>query len=122
MPLVALALGALVRWDRFAGTVSDPHRFTYFAFALVFLAYGAALSAQMLANFTAVLDLARPHERPTLVGLTNSLLGIVALVPMLGGLVVDRLGFDAVFVLAVLLALCALATSGLLAAPRRPLP
>ncbi|MCS7255041.1 MAG: MFS transporter [Thermomicrobium sp.] len=119
MPLLALTLGALVRWDRFLVLVSDVERFAFVSFALVFLAYGAALSAQMLANFTAVLDLARPNERPTLVGVTNSVLGVVALVPMLGGFVVDRLGFEAVFVLAIVLALLALTTSGLLASPRR---
>jgi len=119
MPLLALTLGALVRWDRFLVLVNDVERFAFVSFALVFLAYGAALSAQMLANFTAVLDLARPNERPTLVGVTNSVLGVVALVPMLGGFVVDRLGFEAVFVLAIVLALLALMTSGLLASPRR---
>ncbi|MCX2727923.1 MFS transporter [Thermomicrobium sp. 4228-Ro] len=119
MPLLAVTLGVLVRWDRFLSLIGDVERFVFIAFSLVFLTYGAALSAQMLANFTAVLDLARPHERPTLVGVTNSVLGVVALVPMLGGLVVDRFGFDAVFVLALMLALLALVTSGLLAGPRR---
>ncbi|MCX7623247.1 MAG: MFS transporter [Thermomicrobium sp.] len=119
MPLLVLALGTLSRWDRFIGAVGDTERFAFLVFAAVFLAYGAALSAQMLANFTAVLELARPAERPTLVGVTNSLLGIVALVPMLGGFVVDRLGFEAAFSLALFLSLLALATSGLLAAPRR---
>jgi MFS family permease len=73
----------------------------------------------MLANFTAVLELAHPEERPTLVGVTNTILGVVALVPMLGGLVVDRFGYSAVFTLALALSLLALLASGLLPASRR---
>ncbi len=122
MPLLALALGGLLRWDRFLLLGSWTDRLVFWTFAVVFVIYGAALAAQMLANFTAVLELAGPDERPTLVGVTNSLLGLVALVPLLGGLVVDRVGFEAVFVLALALALLALGTSGLLTFPSRKLP
>lgn len=108
----------MATWERIASLAGNSERVIFLAFAVVFVAYGATLSAQMLANFTAVLELARPDERPTLVGTTNSILGIVALVPMLGGVVVDRFGFPAVFLLALILTLLALATSGLLPRPR----
>lgn len=118
MPLIALGVHPLATWERIASLAGNSERVIFLAFAVVFVAYGATLSAQMLANFTAVLELARPDERPTLVGTTNSILGIVALVPMLGGVVVDRFGFPAVFLLALILTLLALATSGLLPRPR----
>ncbi|MCS7050021.1 MAG: MFS transporter [Thermomicrobium sp.] len=119
MPLIALSIHPLSSWERIVSRVGEPERAISIAFAVVFVAYGATLSAQMLANFTAVLDLARPDERPTLVGVTNTILGLVSLVPMLGGLVVERFGFPAVFLLALALTLLALASSGLLPGPRR---
>ncbi len=119
MPLIALGVQPLSRWERVTSHVGEPERVIFFAFAVVFIAYGATLSAQMLANFTAVLELARPADRPTLIGFANSILGVVSLVPLLGGLVVDRFGFTAVFLLALALAFLALLTSGLLPAPRR---
>ena len=119
MPLVALSMQPILDWERLVPRLDDPQRVVLVAFAFVFVAYGVTLSAQMLANFTAVLELARPDERPTLVGVTNTILGVVALVPMLGGLVVDRFGYSAVFAIALALSLLALLASGLLPASRR---
>jgi predicted MFS family arabinose efflux permease len=119
MPLVALGIQPILGWEHLVPRLDDPQRVVLVTFAFVFVAYGVTLSAQMLANFTAVLELAHPEERPTLVGVTNTILGVVALVPMLGGLVVDRFGYSAVFALALALSLLALLASGLLPASRR---
>jgi MFS family permease len=119
MPLVALGIQPILGWERLVPRLDDPQRVVLVTFAFVFVAYGVTLSAQMLANFTAVLELAHPEERPTLVGVTNTILGVVALVPMLGGLVVDRFGYSSVFALALALSLLALLASGLLPASRR---
>lgn len=121
MPLAAIGVQPLLAWDRLARYIEHPDRVVTVVFALVFVVYGATLAAQMLANFTAVLELARPDERPTLVGVTNTVLGFVAFIPMLGGYVVDRFGYTAVFLLSLGLSVLALIASGLLPR-RRPLP
>lgn len=119
MPIAVIGIQPLLLWGSFREAFGNPTRVVVIVFGIVFFLYGAAVSAQMLANFTAVLELARPDERPTMVGVTNTILGVVALVPLLGGVVVDWLGFAAVFVLAFVFSLLAVLASGLL--PRRPL-
>jgi len=72
-------------------------------FGLVFLLQGAYLAALGLATTTLLLNLAPPGERSAAIGLANTLAGLFAFSPVLGGYLADRLGFPALFLLAALL-------------------
>jgi MFS family permease len=69
-------------------------------FGLVFLLQGAYLAALGLSTTTLLLNLAPPGERSAAIGLTNTLAGLLAFSPVLGGYLADRLGFPALFLLA----------------------
>ncbi|MGC8968040.1 MAG: MFS transporter [Thermus sp.] len=72
-------------------------------FGLVFLLQGAYLAALGLSTTTLLLNLAPPGERSAAIGLANTLAGLFAFSPVLGGYLADRLGFPALFLLAALL-------------------
>ncbi len=83
-------------------------------FGLVFLLQGAYLAALGLSTTTLLLNLAPPGERSAAIGLANTLAGLLAFSPVLGGYLADRLGFPALFLLAALLyALALLLAKGL---------
>jgi len=71
-------------------------------FGLVFLLQGAYLAALGLATITLLLNLAPPGERSAAIGLANTLAGLFAFSPVLGGYLAGRLGFPALFPLAAL--------------------
>ena len=58
-----------------------------------------------------LLTVAPPAERATYIGFLNLILGIVIFVPVLGGVVVDILGYLVIFVASVALAGLALLAS-----------
>jgi len=66
----------------------------------VFLAEGLAVSAKGVASIVYVYDLAPPDRRPTYFGLANTLLGPLYFLPAIGGALVDRIGYMALFVAA----------------------
>ncbi|SDF31390.1 Predicted arabinose efflux permease, MFS family [Thermus arciformis] len=72
-------------------------------FGLVFLLQGAYLAALGLSTTTLLLNLAPPEERSAAIGLANTLAGLFAFSPVLGGYLADWLGFPALFLLAALL-------------------
>jgi MFS family permease len=112
MPLLALGLPPLLRWDTVAAWVPGGETAIQVGYGLVFVAYGVALSGQTLTNLTYALELAGPDARPAFVGLVNTVLGVVSFVPILGGSVADRFGFEVLFLLALVLALLAVLASG----------
>jgi len=77
-----------------------PGPATITAFALVFVLQGAALNGQSTAGHNLLLEIAPRNLRPTYVGLANSVLGVASFAPLLGGLMVDRLGFAPLFAVA----------------------
>ena len=99
VPLTATVFALL------AGTVDNTVLFT--SFTLVFIFSGLALGASRIVNNNMVLTIAPPTERATYVGFLNTVLGVVIFVPVLGGAMIDFLGFEVVFLLA--LAMAALA-------------
>jgi MFS family permease len=119
IPIIALTLPPLFNWGAFAGRVPGGEDAMFYLFGLIFVIYGAALSGQTLANMTYVLDVAEPEQRPAYVGLTNTILGFVAFVPVIGGLLVDSFGFEFVFIITFLVGFVAVVTSGLLHEPSR---
>jgi MFS family permease len=67
---------------------------------------------------TYVLDIAPDSERSAYVGLVNTFLGVVSFIPVLGGSLVDRFGFELLFLVAFLISLVGVLTSGMLHEPR----
>lgn len=118
IPILALALPPLLRWSPLENLVPGGNQALYYVFALVFVFYGMAIGGQTLANMTYLLDIAPEYERPTYVGLVNTILGVVAFVPIIGGTLVDLFGFQFLFLVAFLIAFAAVLASGALHEPR----
>jgi MFS family permease len=99
---------------RVAGfTVQSAGLLPAYVFSLVFLIAGSAQSGRGIGLMALLLDMAPDAERASYIGLVNTVLGFVSLLPILAGAVIDRIGFEPIFVLATLLLLCAyLATLG----------
>ena len=64
----------------------------------VFALLGGNTAGMILSGIMIVFEFAPPEQRPTYIGLNNTLVGIVAgLAPMLGGWLVGSLGYGALF-------------------------
>jgi len=101
-PLVPLVLGT---------------RLSYAAFAGQFVVEGALQSGILVSALSLSLDLAPAADRVLYVGFLNTALGIVSLLLLGGGFVVERWGLDAVFAPS---AACAALAALLIAAVRDP--
>jgi len=124
IPLLALALPPLLRWSVIADLGLMGGRALAYAFTLVFVVYGVSLSGQALANMAYLLDIAPEAERPAYTGLLNTVLAVVAFVPLVGGLLLERFGFQFLFLVTFLIGFAAVLSSGSLHEPRflRPTP
>jgi MFS family permease len=77
---------------------------------LVFASVGAVSASDLLAAIGITMEFAAPDDRPTYMGLANTVPGVFALLaPMIGGWVAVTLGYPATFVTAVGFGLLALA-------------
>ena len=81
------------------------------ALGLVFLVSGAANDGSNMAANTYLLEIVPDDERPTYMGLANTLLGGATFVPVLGGWLVGRAGFGATFAVGLTFALLGLLAS-----------
>jgi MFS family permease len=93
-PLLALALRV------FAPTLPGGEVAAILAAAFFFVGCSNRSGWVGFSNY--VLDIAHPRERPVLIGLMNTLSGVLAIVPPLGGLLVTWLGYEATFAVAIL--------------------
>jgi MFS family permease len=66
-------------------------------YAWVFVVLGVTGSAMMLGWMNYVLELAPPGHRPTYMGLSNTLGGLLVLVPMLGGWLLEATSYPVLF-------------------------
>jgi MFS family permease len=73
------------------------------ALGLVFLLVGSAADGSAMAGMTYLLEIAPDDERPTYIGLANTILGAGALLPIFGGWLVLQLGYSGTFVLGAVL-------------------
>jgi len=65
---------------------------------LIFILLGAALSADAVAGFSIIIEFGSAEDRPTYVGLTNTLLAPArSLSPILGGWLAASLGYSWLF-------------------------
>jgi len=112
-PLVALVLPYLADTtlyrDRF-----DDNRPIFLAYAVVFVALGAALGGQIRANFGYVMDIAPEELRPAYTALANVVLAVAALAPLIGAKLIERYSYDTLFATASLVGLAAIFVSGVL--------
>ena len=102
-PAVALLIGALTAATRFPSLSSGT--LAGYAFVLVFLLMGVRDSGKHIGKRTVLLDVVPTAERPTYWGLLNTILGIVSLLPVLAGKLIDWAGFQSLFGLVAALAL-----------------
>jgi MFS family permease len=112
-PLIALILpyvaDSRLYQDRF-----DDNRPIFYAFGFVFVAFGAVLGGQALGNFGYLGDIAPPTARASFSRLTNAVMAVASLAPIAGAKVVDRYGYDTLFVSAAAIGLAAIFASGIL--------
>jgi MFS family permease len=89
----------------------------YLALPLFFLD-GAMFPAGILSGSNFLTELVSDVERPIYLGLTNTLSGVVTLLSVLGGLLVDWLGYAGLFAAALALCVAGLALAAGLPEPR----
>jgi MFS family permease len=93
----ALALAALIAW-----LVVSPGWLN-----LVFVLLGVSLAGEDVSKLNIILEFCAPEDRPTYIGLTNTLLApVTTLAPILGGWLAIMLGYQGMFVIAMLAAGC----------------
>jgi MFS family permease len=87
-PLLALLMGPI---GRLAGAS------TIYVYALIFLAIGALNSSMMPGFINFVLELAPSGERATYIALTNTLCGVLLVLPFLGGWLLQATSYPVLF-------------------------
>jgi predicted MFS family arabinose efflux permease len=90
MPLIALGIGLLGR--------DSTAPWLPWSYALVFIASGASVAGSAIARTGYLLDVAPAAQRPLYLGFTNTVFGLVRFGSLVSGLIVDRIGFGALFV------------------------
>ncbi len=112
-PLVALALpylAATTAWRSRAGDGS----WLEIVFGVAFACIGASASGQARGTFGYLGEFAPTRSRPIFATILNGGLGLAAFVPIVGGVVVTRSGYDTLFIVATIVALLAVFASGAL--------
>lgn len=97
-PLLAL----VAQWT---GLQSAP------VYALVYVGIGVFNSIRMLGFRNYVFTIAPPELRPTYVGLANGIVGVTSVLPVLGGALLQAVGYSALFALTAIAALAGFALS-----------
>lgn len=114
VPLVALTVPALAETPLWAERVGHDGVLPW-AYGLVFVAIGIALAGQGRGQGAYLLETAPAERRGSFATLANMIVAGAAFAMVLGGVVVDRYGFDRAFLAAALVGLGAVFASGALA-------
>jgi hypothetical protein len=113
-PAIALATPPLAAIGVIQDRLSDANALTT-AYGAAFFVVGAALAGQSRGNYDYLAALA-PHQMlPACAGLTNAILAIVAFSPVLGGILIERFGYEALFGVAAAIGLATVFAGGWLA-------
>jgi MFS family permease len=112
-PLVALG----VLWLPIRGEV-----LTTTVYAWVFLMMGAVANSVMLGFFNYVMELAPAGQRPTYIGLFNTVGGALVVLPTIGGWLLQTTSYGVLFALTAVMLAIAFGLSWSLPAARRPAP
>lgn len=89
-------------------------------FALVFVLRGSGSTGLWLAKNNYVLEIAPIVRRPTYVGVLNTTLALVMLLPVAGGVVIDLSSYPVLFAMTAALVFTSLLASSKLREPRQP--
>jgi MFS family permease len=112
-PLVALVLPYLVSSAQFSGWFTNPVTLPAL-FGLAYVALGITLAGQARGNFGYLAEVTPGRSRAVYAAITNAVLTVVAFVPIVGGIIIERRGYDALLLTASGLALLAVFASGAL--------
>jgi hypothetical protein len=113
-PAIALATPPLAAIGLIQERLSDATALTT-AYGAAFFVVGAALAGQSRGNYDYLASLA-PHQMlPAYTGLTNAILAFVAFSPVLGGILIERVGYEALFGVAAAIGLVTVFAGGWLA-------
>jgi MFS family permease len=98
---IVLVLGALgMGLSAFSALVAQGHQALY----AVFFFLGMAMAAESVSSLNIILEFCAPEDRPTYIGLTNTLLAPTrAIAPLVGGWLATWLGYSPLFVIALIL-------------------
>ncbi len=92
--MTASALGMVL------SAITAAYANSMMGFYAVFALIGASISADTISRLSIVLEFSKPEERPTYIGLTNTLRApFSAIAPIIGGLLSDRFSRSFVFIL-----------------------
>jgi MFS family permease len=97
-PLLAAVLPWLMRWVGF--TVEQHGLLPAYLFTGVFLLAGGSESGRAIGLMALLLGVAPDEERASYIGLVNTVLGFVSFLPILAGAIIDRIGFEPIFLIA----------------------
>jgi len=112
-PLIALVMPQLIGTTFWQSRFSDMH-LNEIVFGAIFVCLGASIAGQGLSTHAYLADITVPRFRGAYTGMLNVVLAVVALTPILGGVIIGRRGFDALFVLLIALGIVAVFISGFL--------
>ncbi len=88
-------------------------------FGLVFVVNGVTRSAGNISFPSYLLEIAPAPQRPLYIGFTNSVLGVATFFPIVGGVLLDLAGFDAVLALTLVVGALACWLAGGMVEPRQ---
>lgn len=110
-PLSALVIGRAAAAGATAGAVISPYALGTVPIGLVitFVLLGTFLAADHTSSLPIILEFSAPEDRPTYIGLTNTLLAPILIgAPILGGWLAGALGYAALFSVALVVGVMAL--------------
>jgi len=113
-PAVALATPPLAAIGLVRDRLPDGTGLTT-VYGAAFFVVGAALAAQSRGNYDYLAALAPHVDLPAFTGLTNTVLAVVAFAPVLGGILIERFGYEALFGVAAAIGLVTVFAGGWLA-------
>lgn len=116
-PITALTLPPLLGSATLRDRLPGGGGANLVAFGAVFVAYGIASVGFDLAAPTIQAGMTTPRERAAAVTVTSLALAAVAPIALLGGVVIDRLGFPFLFIVALMVGLGGLFAGGLIEEP-----
>ena len=96
---VATGIGLTAPLMGLAMIITDAHATatTTVLYAWVFVTIGITISSSMLGYFNYALELAPSGERPTYIGLFNTISGLLVLLPTIGGLLLRATSYGVLF-------------------------
>jgi MFS family permease len=112
-PIVTLLLPSLSSLQAGIG-VSSAQETSRYAILMAFASIGASLAAQALANPEFLARLGGPFRSGSVSGVVQGAVVLASFAPVLGGVVIQRYGYEALFAVTIIIGLGAVFASGML--------